>query len=42
MAGYSPGISRDVVKQYNPVNAMVIRNFNAVTGLLWIGLLQIE
>ena len=42
VAGYSPGTGRDFVKQYNPVNAMVIRNFNAGTGLLWIGLLQDE
>ena len=36
VTGYSPGIGRDYV------NTTVIRNFNAVTALLWIGLLQAD
>ena len=33
--GYSTVFGRDLVKQYNPVNSSVIRNFNILTSLLW-------
>jgi hypothetical protein len=42
LSGSHVGTGRDLLKQYTPVNARVIRNFNAVTGLLWIGLIQAE
>jgi hypothetical protein len=42
VVGYGPGINRDFVKQYNPVNTRVIWNFNAVTGLLWVSIIPTE
>ncbi|MEI6842881.1 MAG: hypothetical protein WCK53_16550, partial [Methanomicrobiales archaeon] len=42
VSGSYGGTSRDFVQRYNPVNATVIRNFNAMTGLMWVGLRQME